>query len=143
MKYLKTYKLFESSSEDIIRFLRDIFVELEDIGFEINFFAKNRHNGSDIDPFIEIHIEDKRKSYGRKTGFKIEDIYENISTAVNYMDENGYSLDSATATGSSYSGRFYIDLANNIKFYEEGLCDDLFDEEIQTIKLVFESNEVA
>jgi len=87
MKHIKTYKIFESSENDEVKqYLEDIFLELEDEGFDVDIegrwlrtFNTEQHTG------YEVKIE-KSKT------FLLEDVYEYILTCKSYLKEMGFFI---------------------------------------------------
>ena len=87
MKYLKTYQLFESSENDEVeQYLKDIFLELEDEGFDVDIegrwlrtYDTEEHTG------YEVKIK-------RNKTFLLEDVYELILTCKSYLKETGFFI---------------------------------------------------
>lgn len=78
MKHLKTYKIFESYNDDE-SFLNDTFLELEDIGYEINIDKLEDYIGRQISFEIEI-----------KRQYIDENILQAIKMSVSYMLNKKY-----------------------------------------------------
>jgi hypothetical protein len=95
MKYLKKYnKLNESSEEDIINYLKDIFLELEDIGFNVDIDkSKFFYNYSRL-YYVNIYKSEIQlvSSPDESIRFRIKDILEDILTADSYMAKEGYRI---------------------------------------------------
>ncbi len=70
MKHLKSYKLFESRIEDLEDDVKDILLELEDEGFQIEISRISK----DVEIDTEISIFDKEGGKGNR--YKIKEIYE-------------------------------------------------------------------
>jgi hypothetical protein len=103
MKHLKTYtlfervstKLFESSSEEVKNYLKDIFLDVEDKGIEVDIrsnstFWKGRENLTGY----RITIGDiftRRMNNSIKT-FLLKDVYNNIQIAKSYMGDEDFYL---------------------------------------------------
>lgn len=51
MKYLKKYKLFEANSKEILNNVEDIFLEITDLGFTVEY------NRGGVDELLKIYIE--------------------------------------------------------------------------------------
>jgi hypothetical protein len=97
MKHLKSYKIFESK-EDIVSNLRDICLELEDIGFK---FHLNKDSDENTIEYI-IHKEDS-------TRFKFsEDVIEVVDRIYQYMRELGWYSHLSYSLGGSIRKKFYI-----------------------------------
>jgi hypothetical protein len=136
MKHIKTYKIFESTELNIKEDIKDIFLELEDAGFDVRVASLNH-----LDP-KEVIIK-SGSNIGINT-FLLEDIYEYILTCKSYLKEMGFFItdikawvkvikDGATIlTGPETN----IILDDNIALYESDPEENkLFDKPI--IKLEF------
>jgi hypothetical protein len=84
MRYLKSYKIFESSDESE-QWLKDIFLELEDEGYNINIKNSkgNFHSSAAMCSTYDVTIS-------REKSFKLPDIFEIILTAESYMKDDGW-----------------------------------------------------
>jgi hypothetical protein len=94
MKYIKSFKIFESSeeikSEEIKSYLSQIFLELEDDGYVIDIEGRWLRTYNTAFGFPD--------SLEELTGFKIkiggksakEDILPTIETSINYMSDEGF-----------------------------------------------------
>lgn len=51
MKYLKTYKLFESDNKEVLNNIEEIFREISDVGFTVEY------NRGGVDELLKIYIE--------------------------------------------------------------------------------------
>jgi hypothetical protein len=85
MKHLKSYKIFESSesqSEEIKSYLSQIFLELEDNGYDIDIEGRwmRTYNTEELTGF-QISISGKEIE---------EDILPTIQTAINYISDEGF-----------------------------------------------------
>jgi hypothetical protein len=91
MKHLKTYKIFESSEEeDIMSFLNDIFLELDDFNVDINKLPNfNVYS-------VSIYKTEKQSYFSpnKSNRFKLKDVLETILSADRYMKSEGYKIDS-------------------------------------------------
>ena len=91
MKHIKKFKLFESFDEEIKSYLSQIFLELEDEGYDIDIEGR----------FM------RTEEFEELTGFKInisgkdigEDILPSIETSISYMSSQDF-------------GRYWIKLPN-------------------------------
>jgi uncharacterized protein (UPF0335 family) len=98
MKYLKSYKIFESNKEIIVSTLRDICLELEDNGFLFNF------NSESDDNKIEYVIH--RLDYER---FRFtDDVSEVLDRIYQYMRELGWYSHLYYNLGGGLEKKFYI-----------------------------------
>ena len=90
MKYLKTYdKLFESSSEedDIISSVKDICLDLDDIGVECNFHAGNTKENQ---KYVYVDIESTDRGYDDSgltyiKGFELSEVKETLFRIKEYL----------------------------------------------------------
>jgi hypothetical protein len=57
MKYLKKYKLFESDDKEVLNNIEEIFREISDVGFSVEY------NRGGVDELLKIYIE-KFDTYG-------------------------------------------------------------------------------
>lgn len=125
MRYLKTYKIFESSSEDIKQYLKDIFLDLQDKGIEFVGVSSSTSNG-ELD-ICKVIIGDRKTSKFRarmesntKT-FLLADVYDNIQMAKSYMSDEGFSLDNLRILSPDKYGEFEVYYPLYIfSLYEEG-----------------------
>lgn len=91
MRYLKSYRLFESFDEEIKSYLSQIFLELEDEGYEVDIEGR----------WLRTETTEEL------TGFKViisgkdigEDILPSIETSISYMSSQDF-------------GRYFIKIAN-------------------------------
>ena len=91
MRYLKSYRLFESFDEEIKSYLSQIFLELEDEGYEVDIEGR----------WLRTETTEEL------TGFKViisgkdigEDILPSIETSISYMSSQDF-------------GRYWIKLSN-------------------------------
>lgn len=92
MKYLKSYKIFESSNEDIIEDIRDLLVDLEDQYFSVSVFKRRvDYSTTNEDVFISIYKE-KKSDFDSLDIFKYSDIEFYVERLINYMYDYGYVL---------------------------------------------------
>lgn len=97
MKHLKSYKIFESSeiqSEEIKSYLSQIFLELEDDGYEIDIECQHFRSTAIGTVYYRTYIENPNlNSFKIKIGGKSvkEDILPAIETSINYMSDEGFS----------------------------------------------------
>lgn len=96
MKYLRTYtNLFESGpfvkiDTEIKDYLHDIFLELEDEGFDV-----------DISRYLTFNIEEHPGfsiRMNRSKTFLLEDVYEYILTCKSYLKEIGFFITEINGT---------------------------------------------
>lgn len=121
MKHIKTYKIFESTEVDNLKEdIKDIFLELEDIGFTVNL-----SNSTTRFPF-GLDLEIMNKSGALRKEFSLKEILDSIITLTSYLnDTDYYYIQDVTAKGISDMGRelekyigFILDLDPNIDVQE-------------------------
>lgn len=120
MRHLKTYKIFESTEVDNLKEdIKDIFLELEDIGFTVNL-----SNSTTRFPF-GLDLEIMNKSGALRKEFSLKEILDSIITLTSYLNDTDYYIQDVTAKGISDMGRelekyigFILDLDPNIDVQE-------------------------
>lgn len=131
MKHIKAYTLFERVSKETKIFestevdnlkedIKDIFLELEDIGFTVNL-----SNSTTRFPF-GLDLEIMNKSGALRKEFSLKEILDSIITLTSYLnDTDYYYIQDVTAKGISDTGRelekyigFILDLDPNIDVQE-------------------------
>jgi hypothetical protein len=90
MRYLKTYKLFESIDNNIKLNIEDILLELEeDKGFQVDIKDMNYYkDGNDTGDCLSIYIKDNQDRF-----FRLEDIMDVLLRIKEYLKESDYSID--------------------------------------------------
>ncbi len=91
MKYLKSFKIFESSSEDLIPIIEDVFITLDDL--EVQYEVSDFRIGL-------IHIEIDGQS---------EEIDNCVEHLTNYLNDLGYKY----FIGMSIKNETHISIENN------------------------------
>jgi hypothetical protein len=132
MKYLKTYRLFESLDIDIIN---DFFLEVQDLGFDVNIKRKKDIINIKIKKTLtkaEFDEEFNRSDFKRVDSgpFRLSLIKDSILSVVSYLDEMGYNLESIFCFGADFKSGDIIELND----FEE-LSGNTF---ISTIMIDFE-----
>jgi len=97
MKWIKSYKIFESGpfvkiDTEIKEYLKDIFLELEDEGFDIDIEGRwlRTFNTEELTGY-EVKI--KKAFTGFPVGtFLLEDIYDYILTCKSYLKDVGFFI---------------------------------------------------
>lgn len=120
MKHIKNYKIFESTEVDNLKEdIKDIFLELEDIGFTVNL-----SNSTTRFPF-GLDLEIMNKSGALRKEFSLKEILDSIITLTSYLNDTDYYIQDVTAKGISDMGRelekyigFILDLDPNIDVQE-------------------------
>jgi hypothetical protein len=119
MKYLESYKLFESNDVDIIETIEDIFMDMSDDGVEVNISTYDRSCKSKI---IKIVLVGK---------FKAIDYIESFDHLDSYLGSEGYRYFSDGTYYYTYNARresFYRgDLLSRleIKYIKEYTYEEL------------------
>jgi hypothetical protein len=130
MKHLKSYKLFESSSEDIKQYLKDIFLELQDKGIE--FVVSYTTYWGELDIY-KVIIGDRNTNrnliYSIEPDtklFYLSDIYDNIQMSKSYMTDEGFSLDNVRIQSPDEDGELRVYGLSAFNEYGQGkgkLCE--------------------
>jgi hypothetical protein len=94
MRYLKPYQIFEASSEEVIRYLYDIFLESEHEGFNTLVEKLTSLYNWDNVYTVLIFKGGVPLAYSPKKShrFKMKDVLETILTAESYMKSLGYKI---------------------------------------------------
>jgi hypothetical protein len=93
MKHIKTYKIFESTEPNIKEDIKDIFLELEDAGFDVKVdtrWLRTFNTEEHIGYLVKIKIA---SILGDVKTFLLEDVYEDILTLKSYIKEMGFFID--------------------------------------------------
>lgn len=105
--HLKSYKIFEYSSEYIKDYLNDIFLELEDEGYDVSIkdstsnFHSSAANCRDYKVIISSLYSGLPGNFPTPTDvtyknsskiFKLSDIFDLVLTTDSYMNDNGWSI---------------------------------------------------
>lgn len=102
MNHIKPYKLFESSTEDIISYIHDILLELEDIGFNINIIEEVVPRLSNSRG-VKIKILITKLKSNEYTNFKLSDIEDPILSCEEYMNSIGFSVKLMSVVNVDYT----------------------------------------
>jgi hypothetical protein len=112
MKHIKTYKVFESSSDEVKQYLNDIFLDLQDK--EIEFVVNYTTYWGELDIY-KVIIGDKNTNrnliYSIEPDtklFYLSDIYDNIQMAKSYMTDEGFSLDNVRIQSPDEDGELRV-----------------------------------
>lgn len=89
MKHITTYKLFEKIAindvtTDIVIYLKDIFQELEDVGFNISIDPKFNTTVVSEQTAIVVNIFNKQKL------FLYKDVQDTVESSIDYMNSIGF-----------------------------------------------------
>lgn len=107
MKYLNTFKIFESSPEEVKDYLNDIFLDLKDEGFKVEIHNRWIRYGYWDEKHTGYEVEIK------KITFLLKDVYECILTSKRYLKENGFfitDIEGITLDEYGTPGTYNIDL---------------------------------
>jgi hypothetical protein len=120
MRYLNTYKLFESMSDlagdsyhrrkECIRTLEDMSLELLDENFNVQVRSEVL---SRDDKYIIVNIHKKRGSQNRFDYSEIKDVFLSM---VSYMESEGYSIKSIEVSDISSSNLIKYKLVDEVLF---------------------------
>lgn len=96
MRYLKSKSVFENSKSDeyVKDYLRDIFLEVEDDGFNVDIdVSTSLYNWENVYTVMIYKSESPlNSSTDESYRFKIKDVLETILTSESYMKTLGYKL---------------------------------------------------
>lgn len=104
MKYLKSYKLFESEEID---FINDLFLEIKDIGFDVEINSKS----GKIDIKVKKNLTDSEfEEFSRPNfrvvnlgSFRLSLIKDTLLSVISYLTDSGYDLDSVFCYGGDFN----------------------------------------
>ena len=106
MRYLKSYKLFESVSADIKADIEDMLLELTDYQIEYSVtelkYYKDGIKGEDC---LRVYIKDNQDRF-----FRLEDIMDVLLRIKDYLKETDYSIDIGIPNSDDY-----LDIDNFMK----------------------------
>lgn len=106
MRYLKSYKLFESVSTDIKADIEDMLLELTDYQIEYSVtelkYYKDGIKGEDC---LRVYIKDNQDRF-----FRLEDIMDVLLRIKDYLKETDYSIDIGIPNSDDY-----LDIDNFMK----------------------------
>ena len=98
MRYLKSYKLFESVSADIKADIEDMLLELTDYQIEYSVtelkYYKDGIKGEDC---LRVYIKDNQDRF-----FRLEDIMDVLLRIKDYLKETDYSIDLGIPNSDDY-----------------------------------------
>jgi hypothetical protein len=91
MKWLKTYKIFESK-EDIIQTIKDILLPLSDLDYTISVTQNNLYRGDfNIDSLIGYEFIIRIVRYTDKPLVVTDEIKEDFITMNDYLESEGFT----------------------------------------------------
>jgi len=141
MRYLKTYKVFESSSDEVKQYLTDIFLDIQDKGIEFVGISSTTTN-EELDTCTVIIGDRKtarfRARMERNTKvFHLSDVYDSIQMAKSYMSDEGFSVNDVRIISPDKYGEFEVyDPLYSFSLYEKGK-GELFKKPITYLELKF------
>ena len=154
MKHIKTYKIFESESEDfdVEENIKELFLELEDEGFvvkvEPNYSSASRDEVFSYNVMIKKYWENENdmltqyelENYGPT--FILRDVLDSITMCSGYLKDNGWHIWDVDGLALNKMGRYEVkdvayiaNLDPRINFQERG-PEPLFDVEMVRLKLI-------
>ena len=152
MKWIKTYKIFESEDFDIEENIKDLFLELEDEGFvvkvEPNYSSASRDKVFYYNVMIKKYWSDEGnmltqyelENYGPQ--FKLRDVLDSIVMCSGYLKDNGWQIWDVDGLGLNKIGKYEVknvayigNLDPRINFQERG-PEPLFDVEMVRLRLI-------
>lgn len=154
MRHLKTYKIFESESEDfdVEENIKELFLELEDEGFVIkvepNYSSASRDEVFSYNVMIKKYWENENdmltqyelENYGPT--FILREVLDSITMCSGYLKDNGWHIWDVDGLVINKNGRYEVkdvayiaNLDPRINFQERG-PEPLFDVEMVRLKLI-------
>ncbi len=154
MKHIKTYKIFESESEDfdVEENIKELFLELEDEGFVIkvepNYSSASRDEVFSYNVMIKKYWENENdmltqyelENYGPT--FILREVLDSITMCSGYLKDNGWHIWDVDGLVLNKWGKYEVkdvayiaNLDPKINFQERG-PEPLFDVEMVRLKLI-------
>jgi len=98
MRYLKSYKLFESKSTDMKADIKDMLLELTDYQIEYNTSDINYYkDGVNPTDCLRVYIKDNKDRF-----FRLEDIMDVLLRIKDYLKDSDYSIDLGIPNSDDY-----------------------------------------
>ena len=98
MRYLKTYKLFESIDNNIKLNIEDILLELDLLNIEYDISELNYYkDGINPTDCLRVYIKDNQDRF-----FRLEDIMDVLLRVKQYLKESDYSIDIGIPNSDDY-----------------------------------------
>jgi hypothetical protein len=98
MRYLKTYKLFESIDNNIKLNIEDILLELDLLHIEYDISELNYYkDGINPTDCLRVYIKDNQDRF-----FRLEDIMDVLLRVKQYLKESDYSIDIGIPNSDDY-----------------------------------------
>lgn len=145
MRYLRSYKIFESS--DIVSDLKDIFLlEIKDIdeGYDIQITSGYLDNLEDqiiveISKWSSITQNGPRnRTFGRRISFELIEIEDGVHRILNYMTDLGYKNEILTKLNTRDDWTELVMKEGDYTRYKLGPHEWRFDKRTSRIKITFE-----
>ncbi len=144
MKHIKTYKLFESSSEEVKNYIKDIFLDIQDeeIEFDIEGRWIRTRDFEELTGYkVMIGDGSRRPGHHRINGvktFKLKDVYDSIQMAKSYMSDEGFFLvELKGMSPDKYGDIETYGLLYGFDLYQNGHVDKLFDKPLVYLEIDF------
>ena len=112
MKYLRRYNESKEDNEEMLVYIKTIFLDIEDLGllYDYNFYNQYGYNydGERVDrnlPITRVQIDicGRDKALGIDVPFKYSDISDCINHITSYLSEMGFKID-PSSTSYKYKG---------------------------------------
>lgn len=145
MRYLKNYKIFESS--DIVSDIKDIFLlEIKDIdeGYDVQITSGYLDNLEDqiiveISKWSSIiQNEPRNRTFGKRISFELTEIEDGVHRILNYMGDLGYKNEVLTKLNTRDSWTGLVMKEGDYTRYKLGPHEWRFDKRISRVKITFE-----
>jgi hypothetical protein len=108
MRYLKTYKIFESLVDDLKDELKFYFSDLEDIGCVIKIITANKVTKSGLVSFIKVYIENNDFNRSQLKLFMMSDLFnEVIDVAKERLSDKNFFIDDDSIIVSGVDSHTY------------------------------------
>ena len=146
MKWIKTYKIFESEDFDIEEMIKELFLELEDEGFVVKVEPTIAHFSYNVmikkywDNEDNMLTQYELENYGPT--FILRDVLDSIVMCSGYLKDNGWQIWDVDGLGLNKMGRYEVkdvayigNLDPRINFQERG-PEPLFDVEMVRLRLI-------
>ena len=152
MKWIKTYKIFESEDFDVEENIKELFLELQDEGFDVkvepNYSSASRDEVFSYNVMIKKYWDNENdmltqyelENYGPT--FILRDVLDSITMCSGYLKDNGWHIWDVDGLVLNKMGNYVVkdvayiaNLDPRINFQERG-PEPLFDVEMVRLKLI-------
>lgn len=103
MKYLKSYKVFESVS-DVRNEIEDILTEIYHLGFEVGIYSTKHSHFDEIKVFIEKGDEE---SFSNNKYTPTSEFIDCLQHLISYADEQGFIIVISTFNNSNLLKNYF------------------------------------